>query len=96
MPPEKTFTVDSTDASLASRNRVGLSPSTMVEMGLGIGDHVKIASATQLDTRGRQITSPSRNTDPKTSLETKYCYGIAWPSPSCTHSSTHFFFFFLH
>lgn len=88
MPPTKPLVVDASDVPHAVRNRVYLSAATMLELGLGIGDHVQITLLPASETRGRSRATGSTPSSSTESNAPTVAFGIAWPTASCPHYST--------
>lgn len=84
---EKVFVVEAADATYASRNRVIMTQAAMVEMGVGIGEHIQLSSVPVVESRSRHSTRKSSESDEKTPELPKCAYGIAWPGITTGHSS---------
>lgn len=85
---DRVFSVEAADATYASRNRVIMNQSVMVEMGLGIGDHVLLSSVANSEVRSRPSARNSAETSESDSNLPKTAFAIAWPGITGAHSST--------
>lgn len=84
---EKVFVVEAADATYASRNRVIMTQAAMVEMGVGIGEHVQLSSVPVVESRSRRHARRSSESDEKAPDLPKHAFGIAWPGITTGHSS---------
>lgn len=87
--PEKVLIVDAADASHATRSRVLLSPTVMTEIGLGIGDVVKLTFRPVSESRSRRGAHEASSSDEQPPVKSFMAFGIAWPSTTTGHFSTY-------
>lgn len=85
---ERVFSVEAASAKYASRNRVIMAQAAMVEMGIGIGDHLQLSSIPVSESRSRRGTRDDSESDEETTQPPRRAFGIAWPGITSGHSST--------